>query len=185
MPLGRWVLEQACAQLRAWHLVLRGPTPEYVSVNVSIRQLAWVGFPGDVGEILRRSELPPQALVLEITEGRLADDQEQLLRQLRTLKELGVLVAVDDFGTGYSALSHLQQFPIDILKIDKSFIDHLDGDPGNANLVRGIINLGKSLHLDVIAEGVERPQQADQLRVMRSPLGQGFCSRRQPAQGRY
>ena len=174
VTLGRWVLEQACAQLRAWHLVLRAPTPEYVSVNVSIRQLAWVGFPGDVGEILRRSELPPQALVLEITEGRLADDQERLLRQLRTLKELGVRVAVDDFGTGYSALSHLQQFPIDILKIDKSFIDHLDGDPRNANLVRGIINLGKSLHLDVIAEGVERPQQADRLRVMRSPLGQGI-----------
>jgi len=96
------------------------------------------------------------------------------VRRLRALKQLGLRIAVDDFGTGYSALSHLQQFPIDILKIDKSFIDELHIDGQKANLVRGIINLGESLELDVIAEGIEQPQQVDRLRAMRSPFGQGF-----------
>jgi EAL domain-containing protein (putative c-di-GMP-specific phosphodiesterase class I) len=81
---------------------------------------------------------------------------------------------VDDFGTGYSALSRLQAYPVDILKIDRSFIDGIENDPGKGQLVRGIINLGKSLHMDVVAEGIEEPEQADQLRQMRSPLGQGY-----------
>jgi EAL domain-containing protein (putative c-di-GMP-specific phosphodiesterase class I) len=112
--------------------------------------------------------------VLEITEGLLADDPPTIIRQLRTLKQLGLRIAIDDFGTGYSALSHLQHLPIDILKIDKSFIDALQADGENANLVQGIINLGHSLQLDVIAEGIERPQQAARLKTMQSPLGQGF-----------
>ncbi len=118
--------------------------------------------------------LRPQSLVLEITEGLLADDHENIVRRLHAFKRLGIRIAVDDFGTGYSAFSHLQHFPLDILKIDKSFIDELHTNPQTASLVQGIINLGETLELDVIAEGIEKPQQADELRAMRSPLGQGF-----------
>ena len=96
------------------------------------------------------------------------------MRQLKLLKELGLRIAVDDFGTGYSALSHLQQFPIDILKIDKCFIDDLHGDDQNASVVQAIIDIATGLHLDVIAEGIEHQEQADQLTRMHSPLGQGF-----------
>ena len=104
----------------------------------------------------------------------LADDPQALVGRLQALKQLGVRVAIDDFGTGYSALSHLRQFPVDVLKIDKSFIDQLNGDPQNANLVEGIIKLGESLHVDIIAEGIEQPQQAERLRAIRATLGQGF-----------
>jgi EAL domain-containing protein (putative c-di-GMP-specific phosphodiesterase class I) len=124
--------------------------------------------------VLARTQLEPHSLVLEITEGMLADDQDAIVRQLTLLKQLGLRIAVDDFGTGYSSLSHLRQFPIDILKIDKSFIDELHGDDQKADLVRGIINLGEGLHLDVIAEGIEHQQQADRLERMHSPLGQGY-----------
>jgi EAL domain-containing protein (putative c-di-GMP-specific phosphodiesterase class I) len=172
--LGRWVLEQACRQLQEWKLAL-GPTRDlYISVNVSIRQLYEEDFVETVADVLERTSIDPHSLVLEITEGLLADDRDAIVRRLQALKLLGVRIAVDDFGTGYSALSHLQQFPIDILKIDKSFIDGLDGDEQKANLVAGIINLGESLSLDVIAEGIEQHEQADRLRSMRSALAQGF-----------
>jgi diguanylate cyclase (GGDEF)-like protein/PAS domain S-box-containing protein len=174
VPLGRWILERACAQAHEWHLVLPQAQPFYVCVNVSIRQLQEHDFPQTVADVLTHTQLAPRSLVLEITEGLLADDRDAIVRQLTLLKRLGLRIAVDDFGTGYSSLSHLQQFPIDILKIDKSFIDELHGDDQKANLVQAIINLGESLHLDVIAEGIEQPQQADQLKRMRSPLGQGY-----------
>jgi diguanylate cyclase (GGDEF)-like protein/PAS domain S-box-containing protein len=172
--LGRWVLEQACRQLQEWKRALEPSRDLYISVNVSIRQLYEEDFVDIVGEALDRSAIDPHSLVLEITEGLLADDRDAIVRRLQALKMLGVRIAVDDFGTGYSALSHLQQFPIDILKIDKSFIDGLDGDDQKANLVAGIINLGESLSLDVIAEGIEQRHQADRLRAMRSALAQGF-----------
>ena len=120
------------------------------------------------------SELPPASLALEITEGLLLGDHEEVVAQLEGLKALGLRVAVDDFGTGYSSLSHLRRFPIDILKIDKSFIDGIDRDPSRAKLVQGIINLGDSLLLDVVAEGIEQQSEADELRAMRLPLAQGF-----------
>ena len=174
IPLGRWILECACAQTHEWQLALPSARPFYVSVNVSIRQLQQRGFPQTVADVLTDTLLEPGSLVLEITEGMLADDRDAIAGQLTQLKQLGLRIAVDDFGTGYSSLSHLQQFPIDILKIDKSFIDELSGDGENANLVQGIINLGKSMHLDVIAEGIEHQQQADRLKAMHSPLGQGY-----------
>jgi diguanylate cyclase (GGDEF)-like protein/PAS domain S-box-containing protein len=174
VDLGRWVLARACEQVRAWQLSVPEAEGLYVSVNVSIKQLHQPGFPQVVAEILARTGLPAAALVLEITEGLLADDRQTMFRQLRALKNLGLRIAIDDFGTGYSGLSHLQQFPIDILKIDKSFIDEINTDGQRANLVQGIINLGESLDLDVVAEGIEEPEQADQLRAMRSKHGQGF-----------
>ena len=157
-----------------WQRALPGAPPFSVSVNVAIRQLQEPDFPDVVADVLTRTGLQPGSLVLEITEGTLAGDRDAIVRQLTQLKQLGVRIAVDDFGTGYSSLSHLQQFPIDILKIDKSFIDDLDGDDQNANLVQAIVNLADSLHLDVIAEGIEHQHQADQLKRMHSPLGQGY-----------
>ena len=174
VELGHWVLDRACHQAREWQLAAPDAAPICVSVNVSIRQLRGDDFPDRVADILQRTALAPHLLVLEITEGLLADDPEALVRRLETLKQLAVQVAIDDFGTGYSALSHLRQFPVDVLKIDKSFIDQLNGDTQSANLIEGIINLGETLHLDVIAEGIEQPQQADQLRAIRATLGQGY-----------
>ena len=174
VALGRWVLERACTQAHGWEIALSDGQPFYVSVNVSIRQLRDQDFPDVVADVLARTKLRHRSLVLEITEGLLADDPQAVIRQLEALKRLGLRIAIDDFGTGYSALSHLQHLPIDILKIDKSFVAAVGGDGENANLVRGIINLGHSLQLDVIAEGIEQPEQAAYLKAMQSPQGQGF-----------
>ena len=174
VELGQWVLDRACHQAREWQLAAPHASPISVSVNVSIRQLRDDDFADRVADVLRRTGVTPHLLILEITEGLLAEDPEALIRRLEALKQLGVRIAIDDFGTGYSALSHLQQFPVDVLKIDKSFIDHLNGDAHSANLVEGIINLGESLHVEVIAEGIEQLQQADELRAIRATLGQGF-----------
>ena len=173
LPLGMWVLDSACAQAAAWQRAF----PDrrlHMNVNVSTRQLHDLEFPEIVAHALRVSGLDPQHLVLEITESLLPADGEEIVAQLRKLKALGVLIAVDDFGTGYSALSRLRAYPIDILKIDRSFIDGIELDAGKGQLVRGIVNLSESLHMTVVAEGIEEPEQADQLRRMRSPHGQGF-----------
>jgi diguanylate cyclase (GGDEF)-like protein/PAS domain S-box-containing protein len=174
VALGRRVLERACAQAHEWQLALAPGQPFSVSVNVAIRQLREPDFPEIVADVLARTGLEPGSLVLEITEGMLAGERDAIVRQLTLLKQLGLRIAVDDFGTGYSSLSHLRQFPIDILKIDKSFIDDLRGDDQKANLVQAIINLAESLDLEVIAEGIEHQHQADQLKRMHSPLGQGY-----------
>jgi len=144
-----------------------------ISVAVSIN-LVLFGFSGPVAAALTRRALERQSLVLEITEGLLADDPQVIISRLQELKQLGLRIAIDDFGTGYSALSQLQRLPIDILKIDKSFIDQLHLDSQKATLVQGIINLGESMKLDVIAEGIEQSQQAERLKAMHSPQGQGF-----------
>jgi diguanylate cyclase (GGDEF)-like protein len=173
VPLGRWILETACAQASRWQL--RFPAqPLQLSVNVSTRQVHEPDFVDDVRGVLRTTGLRPGSLTLEITESLLHGDREHLVDQLEGLKTLGVRIAVDDFGTGYSSLSHLRHLPLDILKIDRSFVDGIDHDPGKAQLVRGIVNLGDSLLLDVVAEGIEHPEQAEQLRKMRLPLAQGF-----------
>jgi diguanylate cyclase (GGDEF)-like protein/PAS domain S-box-containing protein len=173
VALGAWILRTACGQAAAWHREL----PErsvYMTVNVSTRQLHDPEFPAVVADALAQSGLPGTKLVLEITESLLPEDGREMVAHLTALKRLGVRVAVDDFGSGYSALSRLQAYPVDILKIDRSFIDGLARDPSKGQLVQGIVNLGQSLHLEIVAEGIEEREQADQLRQMRSPLGQGF-----------
>jgi len=172
IPLGHWILNTACAQAATWEREF----PDrrlYMSVNVSTRQLHDAAFPDAVAQALGRSGLTPGLLVLEITESLLPEEGTGVIEQLRRLKGLGVQVAVDDFGTGYSALSRLQAYPVDILKIDRSFIDGIEHDAGKGQLVRGIIELGRSLRMHVVAEGIEEPEQADQLRRMHSPIGQG------------
>ncbi len=173
VPLGTWVLNCACAQASIWQREFpdRGLC---MNVNVSTRQLHDPSFPETVANALHESGMEPGLLVLEITESLLPDDSDEIIEQLHNLKALGVRVAVDDFGTGYSALSRLQAYPVDILKIDRSFINGIEHDAGKAELVRGIVNLGENLHMNVVAEGIEEPEQADQLRRIHSPLGQGY-----------
>jgi EAL domain-containing protein (putative c-di-GMP-specific phosphodiesterase class I) len=183
VPLGLWVLETACEQVQAWHRAFPGQFLQ-LSVNVSTRQLHEPDFIKSVAAVLDRTGLAPESLALEITETLLPDERDDVVRQLVGLKALGVRIAVDDFGTGYSPLSQLRNLPIDILKIDRSFVDGIEQDQGKEQLLRGIVNLGDSLLLDVVAEGIEEPEQAERLRDMQLPLAQGFLFHRPlPAAG--
>ncbi|RYV51657.1 putative bifunctional diguanylate cyclase/phosphodiesterase [Pengzhenrongella frigida] len=173
VELGRWVLAQACTQLQRW--AQAGHSELSMSVNVSARQLHEDGFVEDVRHALRRHHVRPGQLVLELTESIFAVDASAISEQLRALRELGVKIAMDDFGTGYSSLSYLQKFQMDILKIDKSFVDALgNGDPDAGALVRAIISLAHALRLEVVAEGIEQPGQRDDLAAMGCGLGQGY-----------
>lgn len=173
VPLGSWVLEQALAEAAGWQPPPGRQRP-YVSVNVSPRQVRAGGFADGVRAALARSALPPHLLMLEITESLLLRDDPQIFAEIETLHELGVKIAIDDFGTGYSSLSYLQQFPIDVLKIDKSFIDHTIGSAKQTALVEAIIRLAGILDLQVIAEGIEDAAQCEVLTRMGCPLGQGY-----------
>ena len=173
VPLGAWVLDTACVQAARWQRAFPG-LDLTVSVNVSTRQLRDLSFPSAVADAVRNHSLEPGLLTLEITESLLPDDSERIITFLSNLKSVGVRVAVDDFGTGYSALSRLQAYPVDILKIDRTFIAGIERDASKAQLVRGIVNLADSLHIRVVAEGIERRDQLNRLRRMGSPLGQGF-----------
>lgn len=173
IPIGRWVLRKACATVARWREQIPGCDVD-ISVNVAPRQLRDEHFERDVQEVLRETGIAPSAVVLEITESLLAEDPKVLAARLERLRALGVRIAVDDFGTGYSALSHLRTLPIDVLKVDRTFIDGIDRDREKEALVRGIVSLGSTLRLEVVAEGIEDEQQADCLRGMQSQLGQGF-----------
>jgi diguanylate cyclase (GGDEF)-like protein/PAS domain S-box-containing protein len=173
VPIGKWVLQTACAQNKAWQD--EGLPPIGVSVNVSARQFRQQGnLVQTVAEVLRDTGLEARYLELELTESMVMHDAPQLVAMLDQLKDLGVQIAVDDFGTGYSSLSYLKRFPVDRLKIDRSFVEHIASDPDDATIVRTIIALGHNLGLKVVAEGVESEEQ---LRFLRSNLcdeAQGF-----------
>ena len=157
VPLGRWVLEQACAAAAHWPDSASEPTQ--VRVNVSARQFETGDLVGDVGRALTLAGLAPGRLCLEITETTLMQDVPRALGLLRQLKALGVQVAIDDFGTGYSSLVYLKRFPADTLKIDRSFVHDLPRDPQDSAIVAAVVQLAQALGLDVVAEGVERPEQ--------------------------
>jgi diguanylate cyclase (GGDEF)-like protein len=173
VPLGSWVLEQALVDAAGWQ-PRPGQQRPYVSVNVSARQFRAGGFVDVVRAALARSAVTPELLMLEITESLLLRDDHQVFADLAALHDLDVKIAIDDFGTGYSSLSYLQQFPIDVLKIDKSFIDDTPGSAKQTALVEAIIRLAGTLDLQVIAEGIEHPAQRDVLARMGCPLGQGY-----------
>jgi diguanylate cyclase (GGDEF)-like protein/PAS domain S-box-containing protein len=175
VPLGHYVLEVACRDAVGWDGLAPGPTALALAVNVSSRQLQEPGFGASVAAALARSGLPPHRLVLEVTESALLDEGEATAAAISWLKELGVRIALDDFGTGYSSLSHLRRFPIDVLKIDRSFVDGIDrGARDERTLVRSIVRLAHSLKLETVAEGVERNEQVVQLRAIGAKMGQGF-----------
>jgi diguanylate cyclase (GGDEF)-like protein/PAS domain S-box-containing protein len=174
LPLGEWVLRTAAEQLRAWDDRHPDRPPLGMSVNVSTRQIANPHFPSRVETILADAGVAPRRMTLEITEHLLVEDQEHMTRQLNALQALGVRLAVDDFGTGYSALSYLRAFPIKELKIDRAFVSGLQGGGEQASLVRAIIQMGHSLHLEVVSEGIEDAAEAELLRALGSNYGQGY-----------
>ena len=174
LPLGTWVLDESCRQVRAWQEAF--PTrPLSVSVNISPRQLIESDLVGQVRAALQRHEVDPGSLTLEITEGALLHDVEETKRKLDDLKALGVRLAIDDFGTGSSSLGNLRRFPLDELKIDRTFVTGMTEDAGDGtSLVRAILELAGALHLNVVAEGIEFPEQLARLRESGCATGQGF-----------
>ncbi len=174
IPLGRWVLNEACRQGARWSADAPAGAGLYITVNVSGRQLAHVEFVGHVQEALRASGLAAANLILELTESTVIHQPEVALERLTALKALGVRLAIDDFGTGYSALSYLQTFPIDVLKIDKSFVDRVAEGGQAAALAAAIVGLGRALSLRTVAEGVEHVDQQAALTGMGCALGQGY-----------
>jgi diguanylate cyclase (GGDEF)-like protein len=171
IPIGRWVLQQACQQAAVWHTA--GHTIG-MSVNVSARQLEHDEFVQEVRDALADNDLPPGALTLEITETVLMRDATAAAVRLRALKELGVRIAIDDFGTGYSSLAYLRQFPVDALKIDRSFMSGIASSREASALMHTLIQLGKTLGLETLGEGIEEHAQLEQLKHEECDSGQGF-----------
>jgi diguanylate cyclase (GGDEF)-like protein len=171
VEVGKWVLEEACAQGAAWH---RAGYPINMAVNVSGRQLDTDQVVTDIQDALSHSGLDPGALTIEITETTLMRNIEQTSRRLKAAKELGVRIAIDDFGTGYSSLAHLQKFPVDALKIDRSFISGLRSNQEGETLVRTLVQLGKALSIETFAEGIEQQHELSLLRHEDCDSGQGF-----------
>jgi diguanylate cyclase (GGDEF)-like protein len=171
--LGRRVLHTACRQLAEWRAEIPGADELWVSVNVSPHQIAGGELPGDVKDALQASGLPPRALALEVIESALMEESDAPGPVLALLRALGVRVVLDDFGTGYSSLSYLRTFPIDGIKLDRSFIDGL-AQPDAAAVVEAVIGMAAKLGLVLTAEGVETREHAERLRVLGCPLGQGY-----------
>ncbi|GAB2177742.1 bifunctional diguanylate cyclase/phosphodiesterase [Dongia sp. agr-C8] len=181
VPLGDWVLRAACRQLKAWRDA--GVAIEVIAVNLSPRQFLLPDIAERVGAVLLETGLPPHCLEVEITEGALMERPESTLEKLSALKALGIRLAIDDFGTGYSSLAYLKQFPIDKLKVDKSFVTDIPNNPADIAITTAIIGLAKHLDLEVLAEGVETPEQFAFLDQKGCDTVQGFLfSRPLPAQ---
>ncbi|HKQ16910.1 MAG TPA: EAL domain-containing protein, partial [Solirubrobacterales bacterium] len=172
-PIGRWVMEEACTQALAWMELRPDERPLDVSVNLSARQVAHRDLPSTVAEILARTGLEPGQLRLEITESVLVEEANATAT-LEALKELGVSLILDDFGTGYSSLAYLNRFPLDALKIDRSFIEPLGVRQERSAIVEAIVSMAGALSLDVIAEGVETELQLSEVRSLGCPFAQGF-----------
>jgi predicted signal transduction protein with EAL and GGDEF domain len=172
LPIGRWALETACRQARAWQD--GGLPPVSIAINVSAVELRGKDFLGNVRQILEQNRLEPQLLELELTETFMMQDWRTTAEILRALKALGVRLALDDFGTGYSSLSYMRRFPIDALKIDQSFVRDMTIDADDASIVSAVINMGRSLNMGVVAEGIQTRDQLEFLRDRQCPEGQGF-----------
>jgi diguanylate cyclase (GGDEF)-like protein len=184
VPIGAWVVEQACLQAARWHRRLAARHPLEISINLASGQLDSPGLLDTVARAIRRAQVDPGQVCLEITESVVMRNPAATGLTLRGLKNLGVDLAVDDFGTGYSSLAHLRRFPLDILKIDGAFVDRLGQGPEDDALVAAVINLAATLGLTAVAEGVETAAQLDLLAALGCHLAQGFLlSRPLPAEG--
>jgi diguanylate cyclase (GGDEF)-like protein len=171
VEVGRWVLHEACQQAATWREAGHGVG---IAVNVSARQLDRDELVQEVQEALEQSGIDSGALTLEITETTIMTNAEETAKRLARIKQLGVRVAIDDFGTGYSSLAYLQRFPVDALKIDRSFITRLREDADSETLIRTLVQLGKSLSIETLAEGIEQAQELSLLRQESCDIGQGF-----------
>ncbi len=171
--IGGYVLATACRQIRDWREDT-GHSDLFVTVNISGRQFRKAGFVDEVREVIEDSGADPAMLKLEITESMLMENPQRMANILERLKSLGLSLAMDDFGTGYSSLSYLNRFPIDVIKIDRSFIRRMFQGRRDTKLVRTIVSLGRGMDMDVVAEGVEELGQVDTLQDMGCELAQGY-----------
>ncbi|MFM2314113.1 MAG: hypothetical protein RLZZ04_3389 [Cyanobacteriota bacterium] len=174
VPLGSWVLKEACSQMFAWQLQFGTIDFWKVSVNISSKQLAQPDFVESVKHILQETKLDPHSLKLEITESSLVEDTNATISILKELKALGIQFSLDDFGTGYSSLSYLHQFPFDTLKIDRSFVSSIEDNSEKLGIIRAIVTLARNLGMDTIAEGIETVNQLAQLKALKCEYGQGY-----------
>jgi EAL domain-containing protein (putative c-di-GMP-specific phosphodiesterase class I) len=174
LPIEKWVLNEACAQLRQWHQ--KYPSLQHVSVNVNVshRQFAQSNFVDGVMKALSVNDLKPEALKLEITENVLISNYAAANEVFTKLRNFGVQLEIDDFGSGYSALGYLQHFPISAIKIDKSFVDEIGKSRRGVELIRAILSMARELGMEAIAEGIETSEQLDCLKELSCSLGQGF-----------
>jgi predicted signal transduction protein with EAL and GGDEF domain len=172
--IGAWVLREACRQMNRWNLLYPTDPPLVMSVNLSGKQFAQSNLIGEVANILEETDLPADCLKLEITESVVMENIETATEMLQQLRALGLKLSIDDFGTGYSSLSYLHKFPIDTLKIDRSFVTQMAENNENAEIVRTIVVLAQNLGMDVVAEGVETTEQCQLLNALRCENGQGY-----------
>ena len=172
--VGSWVLHNAAAQLTRWDAIRPGAPPLFVSVNLSARQLEHPALVEEFGTVLAATGVDPGRIDLEISESVVMRDPATTLATLADLKKLGVKLAVDDFGTGYSSLAQLRRFPVDILKVDRAFVDGLGRNPEDTAICAAVVTLAHTLGLQAIAEGVESPEQLAELRALGCDLAQGF-----------
>jgi diguanylate cyclase (GGDEF)-like protein len=181
--IGLWVLEEACRQVRHWNDLYRPRTPLEIAVNLSVRQLSSVALTADIADVLGGVGIDPGRVTLEVTESSLMDDPERMIRRLDELRGMGLTLSMDDFGTGYSSLSYLRQLPIDVVKIDRSFVSGVARTDEEWSLAVAIVKLATSLGKRTLAEGVETAAQLAHLRALRCDLAQGFLfSRPLPAE---
>jgi diguanylate cyclase (GGDEF)-like protein/PAS domain S-box-containing protein len=174
LPIGRWVLETACRQASVWRADAEIGLDLVMAVNLSPRQFRHPRLVQDVGQVLAESGLDASGLELEITEGTAMGDADATVKTLEHLKAIGIRLAIDDFGTGYSSLGYLKRFPIDVLKVDRSFVAGLPANRGDAAIVRAVVGLSRALGLKAVAEGVETPEQLAELRGLGCDQGQGY-----------
>jgi EAL domain-containing protein (putative c-di-GMP-specific phosphodiesterase class I) len=181
VPIGKWVLEESCRRMRQWHVEYPALPPMSVSVNLSARQFQDPHLISHIEQALRSAHLDARWLQLEITESAVMHDAEAAIAKLHALKALGIHLAMDDFGTGYSSLAYLKRFPIDVLKIDRSFVSGLIDGEHDLAIVQNVIGLAKALHLTTTAEGIEERGQWMILKQLGCDAGQGFIFSRPQA----
>jgi diguanylate cyclase (GGDEF)-like protein len=174
VPITYWMLEESCRQISRFQKLDPNGAPLFLSVNLSGKHFAHGDIVERIQEIMIRTQIAPQCLKLEITESAVMDNPEKAIAMLRRLKGLGLQLSIDDFGTGYSSLSYLHRFPIDTLKVDRSFVSMMEDGTENGEIVRTVIALAKALNLDVVAEGIETIHQLHQLRILGCEYGQGY-----------
>ena len=174
IPIGKAILELACQQTVAWRSEFPALADARVSVNVSSKQFADSGLIDDIARVLDQTQLPPSALTVEVTESTMMENAAETAQRLEQLRAQGIRISIDDFGTGYSSLASLHQLPLDVLKIDQSFVNNMLRTTSNLAIVRAILSLAGSVNLDVVAEGIETEKQRRELMAMGCPFGQGY-----------
>lgn len=174
LDIGTWVLREALTQCAKWEAQFPERAPLTVAVNISARQFAADDFEHQIADVLAETDCTPSRVCLEITETVLLDDAEETIAKLNALKDLGVQLAIDDFGTGYSSLSYLRRFPVDILKVDQTFVSGLGHDPEDSAIVQAVVHMGQALQMTTLAEGVETAHHVIELRELDCDIAQGF-----------